>query len=82
MTGEKPFPDLDGGEVQDTVMNGTMWEITDPKILKSTHPFDVSLRKAVELCLVFDPEKRPHAQKVADLLRTALDKYKQSKRSK
>jgi hypothetical protein len=59
-----------------------MWEITDPEILESNHPFDVSVRKAVEQCLVFDPEKRPHAQKVSDLLRKALDEYNQSKKSK
>lgn len=82
ITGERPFPDLIGRQVQDTVSNGTMWKITDPKILESKHPFDVNVRKAVELCLVADPEKRPHAQKIADLLRKALDEYKQSKRSK
>lgn len=78
LTGMKPFPDNTGREVQDTVSNGTMWKITDPEIVNSTHPFDVSMRKAIEMCLKFEPSERPNAQQVADLLRKALVKYNKS----
>jgi hypothetical protein len=44
-------------------------------ILNSKHPFDVSLRMAIDMCMVFDPEKRPDARSVAAFLRKALADY-------
>jgi serine/threonine protein kinase len=81
LTQDGPFPDLSGDSVEEEVAKGRIWKITDPKILKSKHPFDVNVRKAMEMCLVVDPKKRPSAQTVADMLRKALSKYKKSKLS-
>lgn len=82
LTGDKPFPDFDGRQVQNTVTNGTMWNITDPDIVNSKHPFDVNVKKAVDMCLKFKPEDRPRAQDVADFLRNALEEYKKTKQQK
>ena len=80
LTQEYPFPEVsyDDG-VEDVVTEGAIWKITDPDILNSEHPFDVNVRKAMEMCLVFEPEKRPNAQEVADFLRNALSEYQKSK---
>lgn len=79
LTEEWPFPELSGDAVEEVLSKGAIWNITDPKILDSTHPFDVSVLKAREMCLQFDYRKRPQAQQVADFLRQALDEYNESK---
>jgi hypothetical protein len=50
----------------------------DASILNSRHPFDVSLQKAIEMCRVYDPNKRPNAQSVATFLQKALADYNQT----
>jgi serine/threonine protein kinase len=77
LTGNKPFHEGDGDEAEKEVCKGKRPEI-DSSILNSTHPFDVCLKTAVDMCLVFDPEKRPDARKVAALLRKALANYNQT----
>jgi len=55
LTEESPFPDWSGNSVEDAVSEGVIWNITGPKILSSKHPFDVNVRKAMEMCLKFAP---------------------------
>lgn len=82
LTQDGPFPDLSDESVEKEVAKGRIWKITDPKLLESKHPFDVNVRKAMEMCMVVDPKRRPSAQAVADMLRKALSKYNKSKRSR
>ena len=77
LTGNKPFHEGDGDEAEKEVCKGTHLKI-DASILKSRHPFDVSLQKAIDMCRVFDPEERPDAQSVAAFLRKALADYNQT----
>jgi len=79
LTEESPFPDWSSDSVEDAVSEGVIWNITDPKILRSKHPFDINVRKAMEMCLKFAPEERPGAQEVADFLRDKLKEYRQTK---
>jgi serine/threonine protein kinase len=74
LTGNKPFHNGTGEWAEKEVCKGKLPEI-DASILNSTHPFDVCLKKAVHMCLIFDPEKRPDARKVAAFLRKALLEY-------
>jgi hypothetical protein len=62
------------------VKNGGRPNITDPEILKSTHPYDTTLVKALDLCWTFDPEERPSAREIANLLHRALEKVESESR--
>lgn len=75
LTQDKPFPKLNGKDTMNHVMKGGIWKVPQ-KYLKSKHPFNVALSKAVQDCLKFIPEERPSAQHVADFLRKARDDYK------
>jgi serine/threonine protein kinase len=77
LTGNKPFHELNGEKAENEVCKGTHLKI-DESILKSRHPFDVSLQMAIDMCRVFDPEERPDAQSVAAFLRKALADYNQT----
>jgi hypothetical protein len=56
------------------VKNGGRPNVTDPEILNSTHPYDMALLKAMDLCWTFNPEERPSAREIANLLHSALEK--------
>jgi hypothetical protein len=62
------------------VMNGGRPNVTDPEILKSTDPYDTTLLKAMDLCWTFDPEERPSAREVDNLLHRALEKLESESR--
>ena len=55
------------------VVDGGRSEVTDEKILSSTHPYEKAMLKALDMCFVYDPEKRPSARAVAELLQRALE---------
>ena len=63
------------------VKNGGRPNITDSEILKSTHPYDTTLLKAIDLCWTFDPEERPGAREIANLLHGALKTLESGSRS-
>jgi serine/threonine protein kinase len=77
LTGNKPFHHLDGYGAEAKICKGKR-PIIDNSILNSTHPFHVSLRKAIDMCQVFDPEKHPDARSVVDFLQKALPDYNSS----
>lgn len=79
LTNEEPFEDVSADSAEDKVTQGEIWKITNAAILNSTHPFDVNVQKAMEMCLQFEPTKRASAQEVADFLQKALDEYNASK---
>jgi serine/threonine protein kinase len=77
LTGNQPFHLLKSYEAEAKICEGEH-PIIDETILNSTHSFHVSLRKAIDMCQVFDPEKRPDARSVVDFLQTALADYNSS----
>jgi len=46
------------------------------EIKSSTHPFNITILKALDLCFVYDPEKRSSAQEVAMLIHEAIEELK------
>ena len=80
LTNENPFENLSSDSAEEKIEEGEIWKIDDPKVLNSTHPFDVTLLQAMKMCLKFEPSERPSAQEVADFLRDALEEYSQSKK--
>ena len=77
LTESRPFFHMSYSEAEKKIRKGKRPEIT-ASILNSMHPFDVSLRKAIDMCMVFDPEKRPDARSVAAFLQKALADYNRS----
>jgi serine/threonine protein kinase len=77
LTGNEPFHELSNEKAEEEICKGTHLKI-DASILSSAYPFDVSLRNAIEMCRVYDPEKRPNAQSVAAYLRKAHAEYNQT----
>ena len=61
-------------EYEAYVMNGGRPNVTRSKILKSTHPYHTTLLKAIDLCWTFNPEERPSAREIDNLLLGALEK--------
>jgi hypothetical protein len=80
LTDENPYEDLSMDAAEAKIEKGEIWKIHDPKVLNSTHPFDVSVLKAMNMCLKVEPSERPSAQEVADFLRNALHEYKRSQK--
>ena len=74
LTGRGPFYGMSSSKAEKEIRKGHRPEI-DASILNSTHPFHVSLRKAIDMCMVFDPEKRPDARSVVAFLRNAFADY-------
>jgi serine/threonine protein kinase len=74
LTGRTPFFSMSSSKAEEEIRKGKHPEI-DASILNSKHPFHVSLRKAIEMCMVFDPEERTDARSVAAFLRKALADY-------
>jgi hypothetical protein len=60
------------------VKHGFVMNVTDPEILNSTHLFDTTLLKAMNLCWTFDPGERPTSREIADLLHEALEHLAES----
>jgi serine/threonine protein kinase len=74
LTGNKPFHLLDPDKAEAKIRKGER-PIIDEPILNSTHPFHVILRKAIDVCLEFNPEQRPDARSVVAFLRKSLADY-------
>ena len=74
LTGDVPFGNLTTKEAIAFVKSGGRMHVTNTAILSSTHPFEVSLLQAMDMCFEFDPKKRASARQVAALLQRALDK--------
>lgn len=72
LTGENPFHRMDPVQQQERRKMGTIPEIHDKSILTSTHPFDITVRKAMGMCLKYSPDDRPSAKEVAAFLLKAL----------
>mmetsp|Transcript_21028 Transcript_21028/g.29686 ORF Transcript_21028/g.29686 Transcript_21028/m.29686 type:complete len:525 (-) Transcript_21028:43-1617(-) len=56
----------------DLIRNGTL-PILPEEVIESTHPVDIALKHAFEMCVVFDREERASALEVADYLEGALN---------
>lgn len=74
LTAQVPFPHLTDKQVAQQVSSGHRVQVTDPTILKSTHPYDRALLQVLDMCFEFDPAKRASARQVTNVLRDALDK--------
>lgn len=81
LTKRQPFRGKERWQVTKILSNGGVLKLTDPVVLNSTHPFDVTVRQAVQMCLAMDPDERPSAREVADLIGKGLaEREKEHKR--
>jgi hypothetical protein len=76
LTRETPFMGMKSKEAMAIVRKGGHAKVKDKRILKSKHRFEKSMLKAMEMCFVVDPSKRPGAQEVANVLKKGLAKLK------
>ena len=82
LTRKEIFPNLSTTELFQHVQSGGVPEIQDEAILNSTHPFDVAMRHAMNMCLIFEPEKRPSARQVVDFLQQELSRLEANEKMK
>ena len=81
LTKKEPFDDISPADAIKLIEKGQRLEVTDKNILKSKHPFDSTVLKALDMCFVYEPKKRASARQVANLFDQALKKVEsQSKR--
>jgi len=69
----------DNKEAQRRVMDGELPKIAD-KYKKSDDPAIQAILSAIDMCYVYDPEKRAKAWEVSSFLKKKLDKIKRAKR--
>jgi serine/threonine protein kinase len=74
LTYNLPFVDMKTEEANDHVAQGGRLIVTDEEILGSTHLFDMTVLKAMDMCFVYDPKKRPSAREVANFLNRAVQR--------
>jgi serine/threonine protein kinase len=74
LTGKEPFEDETAPPevIIKQITEGKRVAVTDKKILKSTHPFDTTVLKALDMCFVYEKKNRSSAREVANLFRDAL----------
>lgn len=72
LTNNFPFEDMKTVEANDYVAQGGRLNVTDEDILGSTHIFDTTVLKAMDMCFVYDPKDRPSAREVANFLHRAV----------
>jgi len=75
LTKMSPFPGKERWEVTEILSNGGVLKLEDHTVLNSTHPFDVTVRQVVKMCLAVDPAERPSAREVADIIGKGLSEY-------
>lgn len=76
LTGKEPFQDeMTAEDAIEHVKKGGRVSISE-EIKSSTHPFDKAILKALDMCFVYDPEKRSSARAVANVLHQALEETK------
>lgn len=73
LTGKEPFLDeMSASDAIKLIKKGKRVSVTEDEIRSSTHPFDTTVLKALDMCFVYDPEKRSSAREVANLFRQAI----------
>jgi len=65
-----PFGDLTVKEAIAYVKSGGRVQVTHQA--RSTHPFEMAMLQAMEMCFVYEPEKRATASQVVQVLQRAL----------
>lgn len=70
---------MDSDEGPDYIASGGRIQVEEKEILQSTHLFDTTLIKAMDMCFTFNPKKRATAREVRDFIKSALDKNKKQK---
>jgi len=74
LTGHKVWEYTKKNKAQEAVIQGILPEISDA-ILNSTDPVDKVLKKALDMCYVYEPSKRATAREVASFLQTSWVNY-------
>jgi len=76
LTGRDVWSDTPTREAQKLIIEGEMPEFPKP----SGDPVDAILRKAIDLCYVYDPEERPNAKDIVTFLEKEFSKlYREDK---
>lgn len=71
LTGKEPFDKMTAPEAIKLIKKGKRLSV--PKeIRSSTHLFDTTVLKALDMCYVYDHKKRSSAREVADLFHQAI----------
>ena len=79
LTGNDVWHDTDTDDAQRYIRKGKRPKI-DENLLKSDHPVDVALREAIDMCYVFDPQKRAKAGAVARFLQKRLSEFEETEK--
>lgn len=74
LTQRVPLDDMDSDDGPDFIAKGGRVKVTEKDILRSTHPFDTTLLKAMDMCFTYDPKQRASAAEVRDFIKTGLDR--------
>jgi len=74
LTGKYPFRGIEDKKARAMIMDGKRPSIPDD-ILNSKDPCVEVLIKAIRLCHKQEPEERPAAREIADMLEDALNKH-------
>ncbi|KAL7543238.1 hypothetical protein ACHAXR_012522 [Thalassiosira sp. AJA248-18] len=71
LTAKEVWYDTDTKKAQKYIRKGKLPEIDD-EILESKDPVYVALKEAIDMCYVFDPQKRAKAEEVASFLQKSF----------
>lgn len=77
LTDNVPFDDMDSDDAYEFVANGGRVIVKDKEILNSTHLFDTTLLKAMDMCFVYDPKERATAREVAEFIKGAVGRIEE-----
>ena len=73
LTGREVWSDTSTSKAQKRIIEGKMPNFPEP----SGDPVDSILRKAIDLCYVYDPEERPKAKDIVTFLEREFSKLYQ-----
>lgn len=77
LTDTVPLDDMESDDAYEFIANGGRVKVTDEEILSSTHLFDTTMMKAMDMCFVYNPKKRATAREVAEFIKSAVDRIEE-----
>jgi serine/threonine protein kinase len=74
LTDKFPFEGMKSQDANDYVAQGRHLTVSDEDVLGSTHLFETTVLKAMDMCFVSNPKERPSAREVANFLQRAVQR--------
>ena len=73
---------MESEDAYEFIANGGRVKVMDEEILSSTHLFDTTMMKAMDMCFVYNPKKRATAREVAEFIKSAVDRIEEERRQR